>query len=307
MSHDHTNLVSIGKVVEELSAEYPDVTHSSLRFLENEGLARPTRTPGGHRLYSPEDIARIRRIKEWQRQHLSLSEIRERLEAAEQIDDPRAVAWRFLDLAAAGDLPAAQAAVLGLSDLGFSLEQIFQQVLTPALHELGRRWQSGELLVGQEKEISALSRDLIAELSLRAAHEPRHDRSVVAACVEGEYHELGLRMIVGLVQAHGYIVHYLGPSVSPTFLLESVRLRQPAVVLLSATLESHFDAVRETVTELQAELPAESMPKLVIGGQIVPVLRDRLIDLGVQTSRNGDIETTVSEVLDLIGDSDDGV
>jgi len=303
-SDANDNLVSIGKVVEELSVDYPDVTHSSLRFLENEGLTRPTRTPGGHRLYSLSDIARIRRIKEWQRRHLSLSEIRDRLDAADRLGPPEEIAQRFLELAAAGDLPSAQETVLDLSELGLSLEEIFDEVLTPALYELGQRWKDGELLVGQEKEISALSRDLIAELSLRAVQEPWRSRSVVAACVEGEYHELGLRMLVGLVQSRGYVVHYLGPSVSPPFLLEVVRLRHPSVVLLSATLESHFDAVRAAVSELSTELPPESMPALVVGGQIVPGTRDGLLALGVQASANGGIESTLREVISVISSRD---
>ena len=44
-------LVSIGSVVSELQRSYPDVSHSSLRFLEREGLIASIRTPGGHRLY----------------------------------------------------------------------------------------------------------------------------------------------------------------------------------------------------------------------------------------------------------------
>ena len=47
------------------------------------------------------------------------------------------------------------------------------------------------------------------------------------------------------------------------------------------------------------------MPKLVIGGQIVPTRRARLLELGFQTSPNGNIETTLHEVLSLIGDNDD--
>ncbi len=190
--------------------------------------------------------------------------------------------------------------VLRLADLGLPMEKIFQQVMTPALYELGRRWQSGELLVGQEKEISALSRDLIAHLSLSASSEPSHEASIVAACVTGEHHELGLRMIVGVLQSHGYLVHYLGPDVSPPFLLEAVRLRRPDLVLLSATLASHLDSVRETARVLVAELPAESMPTLVIGGQIVAVHHDALIGLGLHASENGDIETTIQRVLALI-------
>ena len=76
---------SIGRVVEQLQAEFPDVTISSLRFLEREGLLRPSRTAGGHRVYTTEHVERIRQIKRWQAQRLSLVEIRERLKAREQL------------------------------------------------------------------------------------------------------------------------------------------------------------------------------------------------------------------------------
>src|SRR5918994_1762396 len=72
-------LLSIGSVVSELQRSYPDVSHSSLRFLEREGLITAVRTPGGHRLYSPADIERIRQIKTWQAQRLYLDQIRQRL------------------------------------------------------------------------------------------------------------------------------------------------------------------------------------------------------------------------------------
>ncbi len=293
-------LVPIGEVVRRLSAEFPDVTHSSLRFLENEGLTQPRRTPGGHRLYSPADIECIRRIKEWQRQHLSLSEIRERLDSADRLGSHEEIARRFLDLGAAGDLTAAQALVLEMYNVGRPLEEIFQQVLTPALHELGRRWRTGELLVGQEKEISALSRDLIGDLSLRAARECLHDGSIVAACVEGEYHELGLRMIVGLLQEQGYAVHYLGPNVSARFLGEVVRLRRPSVVLLSATLASHVAGIEESVAVVRADAGQGPAPELVVGGQIVHERREQLRGLGVHVSSDGDIATTLHEVLSLL-------
>ena len=74
-----TALLPIGQVVARLQAEYPDVSHSSLRFLEREGLVTPHRTPGGHRLFTPQDVDRVRAIKRWQEQRLSLGEIRDRL------------------------------------------------------------------------------------------------------------------------------------------------------------------------------------------------------------------------------------
>ncbi|MFH1634899.1 MAG: MerR family transcriptional regulator [Chloroflexota bacterium] len=59
---------SIGETVTQLQGEFPDLTLSSLRFLEKEGLLQPQRTQGGHRLYSDEDIARLRLIKRLQSQ-----------------------------------------------------------------------------------------------------------------------------------------------------------------------------------------------------------------------------------------------
>ena len=59
---------TIGETLAQLQAEFPDLTLSSLRFLEKEGMLEPQRTQGGHRLYSDEDIARIRLIKRLQAQ-----------------------------------------------------------------------------------------------------------------------------------------------------------------------------------------------------------------------------------------------
>src|ERR687889_2193402 len=89
-------LLSIGSVVAELQRSYPDVSHSSLRFLEREGLITSIRTRGGHRLYSPADVERIRQIKTWQAQRLSLEEIRQRLVDLDRLPAPAVLAESFL-------------------------------------------------------------------------------------------------------------------------------------------------------------------------------------------------------------------
>lgn len=79
---------TIGETLEQLQSEFPDLTLSSLRFLEKEGLLQPQRTPGGHRLYSDEDIARIRLIKRLQSQrYYPLETIRHMLGKLEQTKD----------------------------------------------------------------------------------------------------------------------------------------------------------------------------------------------------------------------------
>jgi DNA-binding transcriptional MerR regulator len=81
-------LMSIGEVLAQLRAEFPDTTISKLRFLEAEGLVEPQRTPSGYRKYSWDDVARLRFVLTAQRdQYLPLRVIREQLAAVRHDDD----------------------------------------------------------------------------------------------------------------------------------------------------------------------------------------------------------------------------
>lgn len=74
--------LSIGKVLEALRGEFPDVTVSKIRFLESEGLITPQRTASGYRRFTGEDVERLRYILVTQRDnYLPLKVIREQLEA----------------------------------------------------------------------------------------------------------------------------------------------------------------------------------------------------------------------------------
>ncbi|HET8741503.1 MAG TPA: MerR family transcriptional regulator [Gaiella sp.] len=75
-------LHTIGAVCERLRAEFPDVSISKIRYLEDQGLLRPRRTRGGYRLFSDGDIERLETILRLQRdEFLPLRVIRQTLEA----------------------------------------------------------------------------------------------------------------------------------------------------------------------------------------------------------------------------------
>ena len=74
--------LTIGAVCEALKSEFPDVSISKIRYLEGEGLLTPKRTEGGYRLFSEEDLERLRTILRLQRdEFLPLRVIREELAA----------------------------------------------------------------------------------------------------------------------------------------------------------------------------------------------------------------------------------
>lgn len=74
--------MSIGVVLEKLTAEFPDITVSKIRFLESEGLITPQRSSSGYRRFTEADVDRLRYILRTQRDnYLPLKVIRQQLEA----------------------------------------------------------------------------------------------------------------------------------------------------------------------------------------------------------------------------------
>src|SRR5438094_2933067 len=75
-----TRLHTIGSVCRRLQGEYPDISISKIRYLEDQGLLAPKRTRGGYRLFSEEDIERLETILRLQRdEFLPLRVIRQEL------------------------------------------------------------------------------------------------------------------------------------------------------------------------------------------------------------------------------------
>jgi DNA-binding transcriptional MerR regulator len=86
--------LTIGAVCKALSQEFPDISISKIRYLEDQKLLTPRRTPGGYRLYAQSDVSRLRTILRLQRdEFLPLRVIRQELAAGRtETDTPAASA-----------------------------------------------------------------------------------------------------------------------------------------------------------------------------------------------------------------------
>jgi DNA-binding transcriptional MerR regulator len=81
--------LSIGEVLAELQPDFPDVSHSKIRFLEDRGLVTPARTASGYRKFSPADVERLRVVLGLQRdRYLPLKVIGEYLDALDRGLEP---------------------------------------------------------------------------------------------------------------------------------------------------------------------------------------------------------------------------
>src|SRR3546814_12290771 len=84
--------MNIGHVLSELEGDFPGISHSKIRFLEDKGLIDPGRTSAGYRKFSVHDVDRLRYILRMQRDHyLPLKVIGEHLDAMDRGLQPPAI------------------------------------------------------------------------------------------------------------------------------------------------------------------------------------------------------------------------
>ena len=80
--------LTIGAVCKALGTEFPDISISKIRYLEDQKLLQPRRTAGGYRLYSTDDVTRLRTILRLQRdEFLPLRVIRQELARGRSADE----------------------------------------------------------------------------------------------------------------------------------------------------------------------------------------------------------------------------
>lgn len=121
--------LTIGAVCKALQAEFPDISISKIRYLEDQKLLSPRRTQGGYRLYSTADVARLRAILRLQRdEFLPLRVIRQELAAGRGLPDatPGAPASTGVDSRPG---VALRRATFSIRDRGasYSLEEVIEE------------------------------------------------------------------------------------------------------------------------------------------------------------------------------------
>jgi methanogenic corrinoid protein MtbC1/DNA-binding XRE family transcriptional regulator len=147
-----------------------------------------------------------------------------------------------------------------------SLLDIYLDVVAPALVSVGDAWCSGEIGVGQEHLATQIVIQQMDRLrALFVAPKPRSPYRVLVACIEGEEHFVGARMVADLCSLNGWAVDFLGPNTPTGTLTEMAERRHAHLVALSATMEQGAAHMQRLLKDLTALVPA---PNVVLGGQL---------------------------------------
>jgi DNA-binding transcriptional MerR regulator len=222
------------------------------------GLLQPLRTEGGFRLYSSVDERRVRAMRRHLDAGVSAAQAA-RLALAEPLEGEAASST---GLAALGDElrealdrldePGAHAALDRLL-ASLTIETVLRDVVLPYLHDLGDRWDRGEISVAQEHFASNVLRGRL--LGLARGWGNGSGPTTVLACAPGELHDLPLMMFGVVLAARGRSVTYLGPDTPVATIRDALAALHPERVVISATAGRRLRAAKAELAELAREVP----------------------------------------------------
>lgn len=239
-------LVRIG-ALSEMAGVSVDVLRSWERRY---GLLSPQRTAGGFRLYTEDDVARVRRMQELLAAGLAASEAARQVMAggpsAPAADASTALSAVRNELHAAlrsFDETALEAAIDRVL-AGFGLDTAIREVFLPALRELGDDWAAETVSVAQEHFAVTVLRGRL--LALARGWDGGFGPRALLACPTGELHDVSLVMFGLALRSRGWRVTFLGANtpMADVFATQD-RIGARLTVLFSSAWDEHRDlAVR---------------------------------------------------------------
>lgn len=265
----------------------------------------PSRTAGGHRVYTDLDIARLKLLNQATNQGHSISQIArlslEELRKLLQKDEPRPATAdtgtalngerKFLAddyiekcYTAVVDFDARaleshfEHAIVELGSQAF-----IENLLEPLLTMIGERWRTGELRPVHEHMASSIIRSLTYILRNNAPCPANAPRMVVSTPL-GQHHELGALLAAILAELKDWQVTYLGPNLPAEEIAAAVKFTQARAVTLSISFSTEEPVVQKELRRLRKLIGNEVA--LIVGGRAAGYYEAILDEIGVAKIQN---------------------
>ncbi len=173
---------------------------------------------------------------------------------------------RLVDRLVAGDERGAWNIVQSALSAGLDPDDVYLQVLAPALTTIGERWAEGLVTVGQEHQASVVALRLIGRLGPLFTRRGRTRGTVVLGAPPGDHHSLPGALFADLLRGLGMGVVDLGADTPTESFVDAARRAERLVaVALSVTTPDNDAAVVRTVRAVKRSV---DVPVVVGGGDV---------------------------------------
>lgn len=172
----------------------------------------------------------------------------------------------YLGALRAGDRRVALSTARTALAEGADIRDLYMDVLQPAMYEVGRLWETNQFTVAQEHLATAITQSVMAQVYASVLCRPPIGRTMVATCIGGELHELGIRMVADFFEIEGWEVFYLGANMPSGDVIAMLEQQRAHLLAISVTLGGHVLQVRELIEAVRAA-PVGRRVKIMVGGQ----------------------------------------
>jgi len=155
--------------------------------------------------------------------------------------------------------------VLHEATKGASLREIYLHVFQACQYEVGRLWHTRQISVAQEHYCTAATQLAMGQLYPLLNSQQRNGKRVVSISVNGELHEVGLRVVSDLFEADGWDTVYLGANVPAQSALKAIEEHRPNILLISATMTFHIPALEKLIRLIRSS-EAAAKCRIIVGG-----------------------------------------
>lgn len=164
-----------------------------------------------------------------------------------------------------GDRRRASGVILDAIDQPESVRDLYLHVLLPAQAELGRMWMTGEINVAEEHFASHTTKMVMSQLLSRAAFQPPNGKTVLAAAVAGNQHDIGLHAVSDFFEMAGWRTVRLGADVPIADLAQAVEFFVVDLLVLSVSMNVQLDTFKSTIQAIRSGGRGEGV-RIVAGG-----------------------------------------
>jgi len=166
------------------------------------------------------------------------------------------------------DKPKAVKMAQAIINLQLDISEIIEKAMSPAMDEVGKRFQTGECYVPElliAAGVFTAAMDILQPKLLELRTDLKTEGRVVIGTVKGDLHAIGKNLVATMFRVGGFEVHDLGVDV-PTFtFLEQAAKVRANIIALSALLTTTMPMQREVIQALKQE-GIRSNFKVMIGG-----------------------------------------
>jgi len=188
------------------------------------------------------------------------------------------LAHQYLQALLRGERDVASRLILLAVEQGMPVKDVYLHVFQLAQYEIGRLWQTNQISVAQEHYCTAATQLIMSQLYPHIFSGEKTGGTIVATCVSGELHEIGVRMVADFFEMDGWNSYYLGANMPVTEIVRTVAERRADVLGIGVTITYHVATAEEIIRAVRAD-PACRGVKILVGGypfNIEPGLAEKI-------------------------------